>query len=132
MDANDLRNHALATLHRRLALPRSYSLTNEDGPRMTVHAAIVEGHPDEVTETNPSNRKELRRSAEAGNDGTFVWLNAIDGKAESLSLAQIRFLAGRLTEFCRIMYDFNAKVCGEINAGTITTPEQVDRAAWPS
>jgi hypothetical protein len=95
MDANELRHHALKELHRRLAVPRSYSLPSEDGSKITVLAAIVEGDRDEITESNSFNCDALRRSAKAPDDGMPIfWLNATGGKPVSLTFAQIRFLAG--------------------------------------
>jgi hypothetical protein len=132
MDANDLRNHALAVLHRRLALPRSYCLVGQDGLRITVNAAIVESDSHEVTESNPCNRDTLRQSGPPDDGTSFLWNNATGAKGELLSFAQVRFLAGSLNEFNRIIYDVLSKVCGEIGAGSITTPEQIDNAPWPS
>jgi hypothetical protein len=82
---------------------------------------------------NPANQKTLNLAAGASDDGTlFSWLDEEDGKQSLLTLAQIRSLAESLSAFETTMYDFLAKVSGDIDSGVITTFEQVDHAAWPS
>jgi hypothetical protein len=126
MDGTELKAHVLGELRRRLRVPRSYSLLDEDGSRTTVHAAIIESDP--LTVSNPANQKTLV----AANNGTSLsWLDERDGKQQLLTFAQVRSLAESLTAFQKNMYDFLAKSYGEIGTGVITTPEQIDEEAWP-
>ena len=62
----------------------------------------------------------------------FQWLDATEGKQSLLTRAQVRSLAGSLSAFQNAMYDFLDKIWGDIDAGVITTFEQIDYAAWPS
>jgi hypothetical protein len=128
---NELRNYPLDEMHHHLRQVRSYSLLDEDGSKITVHAALVKSDPPTVS--NPANQKTLSLAADAADDGTLLsWLDERDGKPRLLTLAQIRGLAESLSAFETDMYDFLDKVCGEIDSGVITTFEQVDHAAWPS
>jgi hypothetical protein len=113
--------------------PRSYSLLDENGSKITVHAALMNTDQLKVTESNPLNQKTLGRAADATDDGApYLWLDALDSKPKQLTLTQVRSLAESLTAFRLAMYDFLANVYGEIGTGQITTPEQIDHAAWPS
>jgi hypothetical protein len=134
MDANDLHKHALDELKRRLGLARPYSLDGQDGSRITVHAALIDTDQFKIIESNPANRKTLSLAADAAADDgrLFPWLDAMDGKPSLLTLAQVRSLDDNLIAFRTAMYGFLHRVYGEINGGAITTPEQVDQAAWPS
>ena len=128
---DELRTYALDEMHHRLRQVRSYSLLDEDGSKITVHAALVKSDPPTVS--NPANQKTLSLAADAVDDGAlFSWLDEEDGKPQLLTLAQIRSLAESLSAFETDMYDFLDKLCGEIDFGVITTFEQVDHAAWPS
>jgi hypothetical protein len=114
MNGNELRNHALDEMHHRLRQVRSYSLVDEDGSKITVHAALVKSDP--LTVSNPANQKTLL-AANGGDDGTLLsWLDEGDGKQQLLTLAQIRSLAESLSAFETDMYDFLGKVCGETPA----------------
>jgi hypothetical protein len=118
-------------MRRRLLRPRSYSLLSEGGLQITVHAAIMEINS-EVTDRNPHNRETLLNAAHATGDlMLFPWLD-LGGKQELLTRAQVNCLAKSMTKFNKTMYDFLGKVRGEIDAGAITTPEQIDGADWPS
>ena len=128
---NELRTYAFDEMHHRLRQVRPYSLLDEDGSKITVHAALVKSDPPTVS--NLTNQKTLNIAADAADDGTlFSWLDEEDGKPQLLTLAQIRSLAESLSAFETDMYDFLDKLSGDINSGVITTFEQVDCAAWPS
>ena len=128
---DELRNYALDQMHHRLRQVRAYSLLDEDGSKITVHAALVKSDPPTVSD--PANQKTLNIAADAADDGTlFSWLDEQDGKPHLLTLAQTRSLAESLSAFETNMYDFLDKLSGEIDSGVITTFEQVDHAAWPS
>jgi hypothetical protein len=132
MNGSELHNHAFDDMHHRLRQVRSYSLLNRDGSETTVHAALIT-KGDELTESNPLNQKTLSLVADASDDGTlFPWIDAIDGTQSLLTLAQVRSLAESQTAFRNAMYDFLDKVWGDIDAGVITTFEQLDYADWPS
>ena len=130
--SNELRERAFEDLHHRLRQVRSYSLLDENGSQITVHAAIIKSDP--LTESNPLNQETLRRAANVtDNDGaSYLWVDALDGKSKQLTLTQVHSLAERLTAFETGMYDFLDKICGDIDAGVITTFEQVDNADWPA
>jgi flagellar hook-associated protein FlgK len=129
--SSELRDYAFEEMHHRLRQVRSYSLLSEDGSKITVRAALVKSDP--PTAGNPANQETLDLAAGAADDGTlFSWLDEEDGKQSLLTLAQIRNLAEGLSGFETTMYDFLAKISGEIDAGVITTFEQIDHAAWPS
>jgi hypothetical protein len=133
MNGNDLHNHALDAMHHRLRQVRSYSLLDEAGSNMTVHAALIKSDP--LTESNPLNQETLSLAADAtaADPGRlFSWVDAMDGKHMLLTLAQARSLAKSLTAFQTDMYDFLDKICGEIDSGVITKFDQIDYAAWPS
>ena len=128
---NELRTYAFGEMHHRLRQVRTYSLLNEDGSKITVHAALVKSDPPTVS--NPTNQKTLSLAADAADDGTlFSWLDEEDGKPHLMTLAQIRSLAESLSAFETDMYNFFDKISGEIDSGVLTTFEQVDYAAWPS
>ena len=128
---NELRTYAFGEMHHRLRQVRTYALLNEDGSKITVHAALVKSDPPTVS--NPTNQKTLSLAADAADDGTlFSWLDEEDGKPHLMTLAQIRSLAESLSAFETDMYNFFDKICGEIDFGVLTTFEQVDYAAWPS
>jgi hypothetical protein len=128
---DELRNYAFDEMHHRLRQVRSYSLLDEDGSKISVHAALVKSDPPTVS--NPANQKTLSLAADAADDGTlFSWLDEEDGKPQLLTVAQIRSLAESLSAFETDMYDFHDNLCGEIDSGVITTFGQVDYAAWPS
>jgi hypothetical protein len=133
MNGSELRDHAFDEMHHRLRAVRSYSLLERDGSTTTVHAAIKRS--DQLTERNPFNQKTLSLAADAlppkSEDILFPWIDAMDGKQMRLTLAQVRSLAESMTAYQKAMYDFLDKVWGEIDAGVITTFEQVDHAAWP-
>jgi hypothetical protein len=131
MNGNDLRNHAFDQMHHRLRQVRAYSLVDLNGVKTTVRAAIIKSDP--LTESNPLNQKTLDLAAAATDDGAlFQWLDATEGKQSLLTRAQVRSLAESLSAFRNAMYDFLDKIWGDIDAGVITTFEQVDYAAWPS
>jgi hypothetical protein len=62
MNGNALRNHALDEMHHRLRQVRSYSLVDEDGSKITVHAALVKSDPQRAIQLikNPPSRARLR------------------------------------------------------------------------
>ena len=129
--SSELRDYAFEEMHHRLRQVRLYSLLDNDGSKITVHAALIKSDPPTVS--NPANQKTLGRAADAADDGTlFSWLDEEDGKPQLLTLAQIRSLAESLSAFETDMYDFLDKLCGDIDSGVITRFEQVDHAAWPS
>jgi hypothetical protein len=134
MNGSELRDHAFDEMHHRLRQVRSYSLLDRDGSKTTVHAALIAG--DELTESNPFNQKTLSLAGDAllprSEDILFPWIDAMDGKQTLLTLAQVRSLAEGLTAFQKVMYDFLDKVWAEIDAGVITTFEQVDHSSWPT
>ena len=128
---DELRNYALDQMHHRLRQVRPYLLLDEDGSKITVHAALIKSDPPTVR--NPANQRTLNIAADAVDDGTlFSWLDEEDGKPQLMTLAQIRSLAESLSAFETDMYDFLDKLSGEIDSGVITTFDQVDHAAWPS
>ncbi len=129
--SSELREYAFEEMHHRLRRVRSYSLLDEGASKITVHAALVKS--DQLTVSNPANQKTLSLVTDAADEGTlFSWLDEEDGKPQLLTLAQVRSLAESLTAFETTMYDFLAKISSEIDAGVITTFEQIDHAAWPS
>jgi hypothetical protein len=128
--SNELRERAFEEMHHRLRQVRSYSLLDENGSQITVHAAIIKSDP--LTESNPLNQETLGRAAAVADDdgAPYLWLDALNGKPMQLTLTQVHSLAESLSAFETTMYDFLAKISGEIDAGVITTFEQVDHAAW--
>ena len=129
---DELRNYALDQMHHRLRQVRAYSLLDEDGSQITVHAALVKSDPPTVSDPAQSkNPKHSRRCC--GRYGTlFSWLDAQDGKPHFADPRAGRSLAESLSAFETNMYDFLDKLSGEIDVAVITTFEQVDHAAWPS
>ena len=77
--SSELRDYAFEEMHHRLRQVRPYSLLDEDGSKITVHAALVKSDPPTVS--NPANQKTLSGAADAADDGTlFSWLDEEDGK----------------------------------------------------
>jgi len=113
---NELRTYAFDEMHHRLRQVRSYSLLDEAGSKITVHAALIKSDP--LTESNPLNQETLSLAADATTADAgrlFSWVDAMDGKHTLLTLAQVRSLAESMTAFQTDMYDFIDKVCGEID-----------------
>ena len=98
---DELSNYALDQMHHRLRQVGSYSLLDEDGSKIAVHAALVKSDPPTVRD--PLNQKTLSLIADAADDGTlFSWLDEEDGKPQLLTLAQTRSLAESLARrHCR-------------------------------
>jgi hypothetical protein len=118
----DLRNHALEELHRRLRIPCEYQLPDDGGGSITVHAAVSD---------NPLDIAALKRTAEAADDGKLLpWLWAPNGYA-LLTPAQARCLAASVAAFEAVGWGYLGTLLRQIDAGEITTPAQIADAPWP-